>query len=159
MTISSVGSGASALSALSSLFQGSGPSAASALSPADRKAMTSAVADIASSLTGGGTSPASLKSTVESAIDGEVKSGKLTDKQAAKLKSLFDKALSQAQDGTTSTASTDGATGLVSGLRGAFDGLTSAVSELRDAVKSGGLYGAEGSPVGRVGALLVDKLA
>jgi hypothetical protein len=81
----------------------------SSISAADQTALSGAITDIFSQLTGASTAttaatttitaasgttaaPASMKDRVDGAIDNEVSSGKLTSDQATELKSLFAKA-------------------------------------------------------------------
>ncbi len=104
----------------------------------------------------------SIKDRVESAIDAEVSSGKLNSEQAAKIKKAFDKAFEKARSTADAGAASGGAsvtTSIAHGARDVVDGLASAVSGLRQAVKSGGLYGAGGSTVGKLGSLMVNAVA
>ena len=101
----------------------------------DAAPLKAAITDIASRLAGASSvSPASMKTRVDGLIDQEAVAGKLTDGQATELKSLYAKA-SDAEGGL-----------------GGF------VSELTSAAGASGLYGAKGSPLHAIGALLVHAL-
>ena len=101
----------------------------------DAVPLKTAITDIAGQLSGASSvSPASMKTRVDGLVDQETVAGRLTDRQAVELKSLYAKA---------------------SGSEGGLGGF---ISELTSAAGANGLYGAKGSPLHAIGSLLVHAL-
>ena len=151
---------------------------AGAISSGDQSALSSALTDIDSALRGQGAqggpppSPDEMQSKLNSLIENEVKSGKLTSDQAGELKDVFAKAFQGGPQGAggppkTDSSQADSLADLLSSdstSGSSSDDTSKLISDflksLQDSQSSSSSYGASGSSlVSQIQSLVVDTAA